>query len=136
MRMIIITSMITQWLQLWLWLWLWLQSNDYDYDYDYYYRLQSSSDNIYRLFTFSYKYARCNQSNRIFFHASFHKFTPVHASTGNMYLFHLLLAKTTVITVITCDYCNYFAWLQLWLLITLFLESSLPLWLNKKCNWL
>ena len=34
--------------------------------------------------------------------------TSVDANTGNMYLFHVLLAMATVIAVITCDYSNYF----------------------------
>ena len=130
--MITITSTITQWLCKVITITIIRKKHDYDYDYDY--RLQSSSDRIYRLFTFSCKYARCNQSNLMFFHASFHNFTPVDASRGNMYLFHVLLAKATVIAVIICDYCSYFVWLRLQLLITLFLESWLWLCLHQKCN--
>ena len=63
---------------------------------------------VYIGFTFSCKYAKCNQSNDMFFHASFHKFILADANAGNMYLFHVLLAKATVIAVITCDYSNYF----------------------------
>ena len=84
--------------------WGQLHENDYDYDY----RLQSSNDSVYRLFTFSCKYTRCNQSNYMFFHSSFYKLTPVDAKTGNVYYFHILLTKATVIAVITCDYSNYF----------------------------
>ena len=59
------------------------------------------SDSMYRLLAFGSKHGRCN---RVFFHASFHKFTLAGADTGNMYLFHVHLANATVIAVITC--CN------------------------------
>ena len=38
------------------------------------------------------------------FYASFHKYTSTAANTDNMYLFHVLLTKATVIT---CDDYNY-----------------------------
>ena len=38
----------------------------------------------------------------------FHKFIPADANTGDMCLFHVLLAKGTAIAVITCYYSNYF----------------------------
>ena len=123
--------------------WLWLQSHDYNYDYDY--RLQSSSDSIYRLFTFSCKYTRCNQCNHMFFHASFHKYTSADANTGNMYLSHVLLAKTTVIAVITCYYrdslvitaitlydYNYNYWLYCFWKVDYDYDCDY----SKKCNWL
>ena len=47
----------------------------------------------------------------MFFHVSFHKLTAACANTDNMYLFYVLPAKATVITVITCYYNNYFVWL-------------------------
>ena len=58
--------------------------------------------------TFGCKYARCNQYNHMFFHVSFHKYTPPYANTDNTYLFHVLIGKAIVIDVIICDYSNYY----------------------------
>ena len=97
--------------------WGQLHENDYDYDYNYtvimqgdynYDNREKCTISIMIMITFGCKCALCNQSKYMFLHASLHKYTPAYANKGNMYLFHVLLAKATVIDVIICDYSIYF----------------------------
>ena len=69
------------------------KKHDFDCGYDY--RAM--------MIAFSCKYTTSIQFNYMFFHASLHKYTPADTNTGNMYLFHVILAKATIIVVITCD---------------------------------
>ena len=81
----------------------------------------------------------------MFFHASFHKYTSADANTGNMYLSHVLLAKTTVIAVITCYYSNYFCMITITITdytvfgklitITIVITAKNVIDYDYNCNW-